>query len=229
MTSRSTATAHPRAGGENLEDHWEVLEGDGSSPRGRGKHHRVIQVEAGVRLIPARAGKTTGACRSSRLPRAHPRAGGENFATLACAGVRGGSSPRGRGKRRSRRSFSARPGLIPARAGKTLMGVERFLVVTGSSPRGRGKPRRAVSSRLMRGLIPARAGKTVAHELVCVARGAHPRAGGENVRSRASWAWPIGSSPRGRGKPYGSHTLSVLPGLIPARAGKTAGHQHTAR
>ena len=56
--SSHPARDHPRSRGENLEDNWEVLEADGSSPLTRGKHQAD-----GVRvhsrgIIPAHAGKT---------------------------------------------------------------------------------------------------------------------------------------------------------------------------
>ena len=132
--------------------------------------------------------------------------------------------------------------LIPARAGKTpdrgsrpdrpqahprAGGENRLLdgVVTlgdGSSPRGRGKPKvlaRAVSA--VR-LIPARAGKTIVLSSGAMFSPAHPRAGGENNRSRRGRRTLPGSSPRGRGK-HGPGTLQALIArLIPARAGKTA-------
>ena len=51
--SGSADQAHPRVGGENLEDHWEVLEADGSSPRRRGKHSVGLRPHFFARLIPA--------------------------------------------------------------------------------------------------------------------------------------------------------------------------------
>ena len=51
--------AHPRAGGENT---WRLLTAQlsaGSSPRGRGKLPKPSNVLGRIRLIPARAGKTT--------------------------------------------------------------------------------------------------------------------------------------------------------------------------
>ena len=50
---------------------------------------------------------------------------------------------------------------------------------------------------------------------------AHPRAGGENSRRSLSTPPVPGSSPRGRGKLAQPHSICDLPGLIPARAGKT--------
>ena len=52
--------AHPRAGGENKRSCRAVDIDIGSSPRWRGKHNRIPQHPAHVRLIPALAGKTLG-------------------------------------------------------------------------------------------------------------------------------------------------------------------------
>ena len=58
--SRRIRGAHPRSRGENLEDNWEVLEADGSSPLTRGKLRRPEERGGGPGLIPAHAGKTRG-------------------------------------------------------------------------------------------------------------------------------------------------------------------------
>ena len=52
---------------------------------------------------------------------AHPRAGGENRKTHPLRAPHSGSSPRGRGKRAERLPAVAHKGLIPARAGKTVV------------------------------------------------------------------------------------------------------------
>ena len=154
-----------------------------------------------------------------------------------------GSSPRGRGKPRSRANAPELSGLIPAWAGKTpnptsrsrprrahpRVGGENSGGATGlgtspgSSPRGRGKPVMLGAVVRCRGLIPAWAGKTPPAPEGGPACPAHPRVGGENLwlqMGRARWQ---GSSPRGRGK----HSLRVLDPtqcrLIPAWAGKTGG------
>ena len=91
----------------------------------------------------------------------------------------------------------------------------------GSSPRGRGKLNESVRKELGDGLIPARAGKT--HEVAEAykARGAHPRAGGENPGVLAPGRAASGSSPRGRGKRELRALELSLGWLIPTRAGKT--------
>ena len=93
----------------------------------------------------------------------------------------------------------------------------------GSSPRVRGKlprPDRRVRSH---GLIPARAGKTPRPARSTACAWAHPRACGENAAIGSRLNFVAGSSPRVRGK----HGLvpggDEVAGLIPARAGKTAG------
>ena len=53
-----TRRAHPRAGGENRVDRLTDRVLSGSSPRGRGKLLLAAIQSSGLRLIPARAGKT---------------------------------------------------------------------------------------------------------------------------------------------------------------------------
>ena len=192
-------------------------------------------------LIPARAGKTPGPDRPRSLAWAHPRAGGENCRTVACALSTRGSSPRGRGKRTVQVGALVYARLIPARAGKTssrkpsrttqpahpraggenqpsYSGVTRN---TGSSPRGRGKQAPGSPQEQRSRLIPARAGKTSLRIVGLLATRAHPRAGGENIKKITARMRELGSSPRGRGKRRECFELLVVGRLIPARAGKT--------
>ena len=111
--------AHPRACGENFHAASAPVLIAGSSPRMRGK----LQIERGLReqvgLIPAHAGKTSGAQRLSGPARAHPRVCGENVmgAVMSCQAM--GSSPRMRGKLKDVGRRKKHRGLIPAHAGKT--------------------------------------------------------------------------------------------------------------
>ena len=195
---------------------------------------------APLRLIPARAGKTTRRRASPPTSRAHPRAGGENRSAPVENRQQEGSSPRGRGKHSHAIPERLHPRLIPARAGKTGGVVRRIAALAahpraggensshssrssappGSSPRGRGKRPSTKKDPRPYGLIPARAGKT--HGLVTKAssKPAHPRAGGEN-ESLVGAGVGGGSSPRGRGKPEVGLSDGVPVRLIPARAGKT--------
>ena len=153
-----------------------------------------------------------------------------------------GSSPRGRGKQGFCGLGIVDSGLIPARAGKTVWLITSQLgksahpraggenasqvriicVGAGSSPRGRGKRQVERRHEGVAGLIPARAGKTDMLMRYLGRQRAHPRAGGENAISIGAGIAFVGSSPRGRGKPYGLPARDRRRRLIPARAGKTA-------
>ena len=204
----------------------------GSSPRGRGKRGlpRKWVAIRGLIQAPGVSGS-----------RAHPRAGGENLGTAWIDVVPSGSSPRGRGKHRSRPNDALRNGLIPARAGKTILRALRpglgsahpraggendthlaaIQADSGSSPRGRGKRSSLRGAPCRKGLIPARAGKTSTRRAARSSTAAHPRAGGENPKHSNPGQQARGSSPRGRGKPGITSADGQTYRLIPARAGKT--------
>ena len=213
--------AHPRAGGENWIYASEKSAGAGSSPRGRGKRGCRRRRPWRVRLIPARAGKTTRTKRRARPRRAHPRAGGENREGAHRIVVAVGSSPRGRGKLIDRDGRTEDQRLIPARAGKTPPS-DHGVMWSGAHPRAGGENVTVTDDeRRARWLIPARAGKTlISARSPCPVR-AHPRAGGENSLLLGGAVHAAGSSPRGRGKPGGVMFDRWCLGLIPARAGKT--------
>ena len=212
--------AHPRACGENKVLRSRGGGPPGSSPRVRGKHDRSGGQAHGLRLIPARAGKTVHRRRRHRGRSAHPRACGENSSVRAPVPATTGSSPRVRGKLLQASLALARLRLIPARAGKTLH--QRHTIrspaahpracgensrcraavtgTAGSSPRVRGKLGGVVGVFMVYRLIPARAGKTERVGDPPLRGWAHPRACGEN---RVRVEEPVrsqGSSPRVRGK-----------------------------
>ena len=94
----SWARAHPRACGENAAQAADSGNGEGSSPRMRGKQEFLLLPPAYRRLIPAHAGKTRPSASCIRSRRAHPRACGENMNISTAASLPPGSSPRMRGK-----------------------------------------------------------------------------------------------------------------------------------
>ena len=234
-------SAHPRAGGENIQRTTSRASPKGSSPRGRGKPECTCSALGMIGLIPARAGKTARMVWSSQASSAHPRAGGENVGAFGDATRILGSSPRGRGKLLARAQSDMLQRLIPARAGKTshpqarsyllaahpraggenLRDALEAFAFTGSSPRGRGKRQGPQCSLLFSRLIPARAGKTWKQTRRRQNDSAHPRAGGENGGLPGVPGMLYGSSPRGRGKRPMPRRLATMLGLIPARAGKT--------
>ena len=153
--------AHPRVGGENSAFSFQADAAWGSSPRGRGKPRSDLTRYHGPRLIPAWAGKTSSSRSAGPDASAHPRVGGENSDRAVPEGPERGSSPRGRGKPRSR---SATPWGSPAHprvGGENLLFGRQVTRIAGSSPRGRGKQARHGLHARQRGLIPAWAGKTL--------------------------------------------------------------------
>mgnify|MGYP000903747316 CR=1 FL=1 len=213
--------AHPRVGGENVNE-ARVLTGDGgSSPRGRGKRPDIEAVLPRRRLIPAWAGKTAKSGTPRRRAGAHPRVGGENRGHAGRPEQRRGSSPRGRGKRCAWMSSRIRPRAHPRVGGENETLTLRVGEREGSSPRGRGKRRGRPCRPQRRGLIPAWAGKTRARRVFRRVRRAHPRVGGENRPSISTVLVVSGSSPRGRGKLPRRVRPRRRYGLIPAWAGKT--------
>ena len=152
----------------------------GSSPLTRGKPGGGLVDEAGMRLIPAHAGKTSSLAASAGAVRAHPRSRGENPHARMTPLQASGSSPLTRGKPRPSVHHASSGRLIPAHAGKTprrwlstpwraahprsrgenshRMGGTEF--PEGSSPLTRGKLVHLFGGDLLIGLIPAHAGKT---------------------------------------------------------------------
>ena len=218
----------------------------GSSPRVRGKRRSRAGQDTLGGLIPARAGKTSPRGPRWSGTRAHPRACGENAMSVSSKPAIPGSSPRVRGKLRVDQEDQRWQGLIPACAGKTrctcrpaparrahprvcgenVGGRGGIHLAHGSSPRVRGKrPDGATTSRPPR-LIPACAGKTSPCARLSSIVTAHPRVCGENLDLADPESFPLGSSPRVRGKPSAAAQASMVPGLIPARAGKTPLRHH---
>ena len=84
--------------GENLYVHGFLALTDGSPPRVRGKHGKVIQGERDKRITPACAGKTIACVYIVTSGTDHPRVCGENPAKYLTAAQTAGSPPRVRGK-----------------------------------------------------------------------------------------------------------------------------------
>ena len=216
----SACTAHPRSRGENKPTGVKGVSGTGSSPLARGKHTHTLLGSLRVRLIPARAGKTSASGTGMGGRRAHPRSRGENRPLDGIRVPPGGSSPLARGKPCLRVCLRGLGRLIPARAGKTgrarprsppspahprSRGENRRIRVDqwsrwGSSPLARGKPLSFSLLRFGGRLIPARAGKTAAHSHPCSYAAAHPRSRGENFLLCLLGVCLCGSSPLARGK-----------------------------
>ena len=152
---------HPRVCGENHFSQTSCPYQLGTSPRMRGKHHRMVWTVDDLRNIPAYAGKTRRGINSSVVCEEHPRVCGENLRDWGTATDSPGTSPRMRGKLTANRAGRNDRRNIPAYAGKTLgfransqptgtpehprvcgenvTGVQKLLNDSGTSPRMRGK------------------------------------------------------------------------------------------
>ena len=152
-----------------------------------------------------------------------------------------GSSPLARGTLDTPEVENIHIGLIPARAGNTLIQPliggfggahprsrgehtrqsRRQTITTGSSPLARGTRCRRGRNRRLHGLIPARAGNTLCNHCTLGVTGAHPRSRGEHCLRMGGRGFRAGSSPLARGTLRRDQLDSLRHGLIPARAGNT--------
>ena len=176
-----------------------------------------------MRIIPARAGFTTGLQTRPAGLGDHPRSRGVYFAGMAGKASADGSSPLARGLHCLLQTGQALVGIIPARAGFTgadkpekfdfadhprSRGVYRSRAADrsfsdGSSPLARGLPDRGRAEQGHPRIIPARAGFT-------------------RTTARVTTA-PAGSSPLARGLRGPTPQVRDVPRIIPARAGFTSG------
>ncbi len=152
-----------------------------------------------------------------------------------------GSSPRGRGTRKSNQCQGVNRRIIPAWAGNTrvlqlrpgrradhprvggehyVSGI-RFVSGAGSSPRGRGTRSPAQELVPFQRIIPAWAGNTPDARRSARRNTDHPRVGGEHRSGRSCISPLSGSSPRGRGTPKLTKADAINVRIIPAWAGNT--------
>ena len=110
---------HPRSRGVYDRVRCGHVRGLGSSPLARGLRGDRRPRDAGMRIIPARAGFTPTARRARRRRRDHPRSRGVYSAARAMVLGGAGSSPLARGLRGRGCGGGAQDGIIPARAGFT--------------------------------------------------------------------------------------------------------------
>ena len=175
-------------------------------------------------------------------PRAHPRSRGDHVFLINCSSDGMGSSPLARGPPPASETSVFPCGLIPARAGTTVLrswqaeplrahprsrgdhvpAVRFKLTGPGSSPLARGPPGQGFSLSSPCGLIPARAGTTLPHPKTYNSLWAHPRSRGDHLYCIGDALVYKGSSPLARGPPVRVRPGQAGPGLIPARAGTTA-------
>ena len=194
-----------------------------------------------MRIIPARAGFTQNRSPPKSPQTDHPRSRGV-YCRSACQTQTGwGSSPLARGLPGLTVGEVRIPGIIPARAGFTVIGSSPirgstdhprsrgvypsflcfYFCERGSSPLARGLPHHVGRPPRHHRIIPARAGFTPTGRPRSPTRPDHPRSRGVYGHLTASTVRGRGSSPLARGL---RHLDRERPGrrrIIPARAGFT--------
>ena len=233
--------AHPRSRGEHEPCLCTQGSRRGSSPLARGTRFFLDFPPFQLGLIPARAGNTQRNDGGGSYVRAHPRSRGEHMDLLGILLVAWGSSPLARGTRALAPTPTDAKGLIPARAGNTVLRsssphrvgahprsrgehtriVTLHALATGSSPLARGTLVDVVIRCAQAGLIPARAGNTLTPPSCSSPKRAHPRSRGEHDSYGDKVIKGAGSSPLARGTRHRRHQSPESNGLIPARAGNT--------
>ena len=213
----------------------------GSSPLARGLLHRLVRVDLGGRIIPARAGFTPPWGRSGRERRDHPRSRGVYWRSTRTSQKGAGSSPLARGLPGTVPGSPAAGRIIPARAGFTRRWPRRRRAPP-DHPRSRGvytssrtgTRLRAGSSPLARGLLDGARGQERGVRII-PARAGFTRHGGR--QARCGWDHPrsrgvylplsyndwlrAGSSPLARGLLPAAIKEAAAMRIIPARAGFT--------
>ena len=132
----------------------------GSSPLARGLHINSHGAYHVVGIIPARAGFTRTTGRSWRRWTDHPRSRGVYTGWSCGCHTPQGSSPLARGLRLHPRPARRGHGIIPARAGFTMVSPRFAAAFGGSSPLARGLRSWCSWCAPCVGIIPARAGFT---------------------------------------------------------------------
>jgi len=178
--SAAPTEAHPRSRGADSVTRDNVAGYQGSSPLARGGLSIENAEDRVCRLIPARAGRTARLPRPVPLAPAHPRSRGADLVDEHDDVDNAGSSPLARGGRPHRARRRNRPGLIPARAGRTPAWIRcgsstrahprsrgadsspfsGGWLMLGSSPLARGGRMKGLDLLPIDWLIPARAGRT---------------------------------------------------------------------
>ena len=193
------AADHPRSRGVYSRRSPAARSIRGSSPLARGLLAEGGRPQRQARIIPARAGFTSGACARRRGPWDHPRSRGVYSTGRMTAAHSLGSSPLARGLRRRLCPAVSRSTDHPRSRGVYLEGQVGGDVVEGSSPLARGLPGVTRESSPRARIIPARAGFTSTAPVEGRAAGDHPRSRGVyEIPRYGAWLY-TGSSPLARG------------------------------
>ena len=212
---------HPRSRGVYFHPRSHLARFAGSSPLARGLRLRECLHRQVARIIPARAGFTASNSVSAARSPDHPRSRGVYKVTRSPGCTSHGSSPLARGLLCGTADEWGPVGIIPARAGFTLLESQLDIVTRGSSPLARGLLTSLLHDEVVIGIIPARAGFTRGHITGRHWSRDHPRSRGVYRRFLVVWLILVGSSPLARGLRGDRCSGARGAGIIPARAGFT--------
>ena len=151
---------HPRSRGVYAPPHARFTIMYGSSPLARGLPAEQDKQLVQDRIIPARAGFTSCTYAGRGVRRDHPRSRGVYHFPVPSVPVFPGSSPLARGLLLCDRVSVRGEGIIPARAGFTVVASNSSPLTPGSSPLARGLLIIETCIAANGGIIPARAGFT---------------------------------------------------------------------
>ena len=157
----------------------------GSSPLARGLRRLRFLLRVLRRIIPARAGFTTGCMVTTAGAGDHPRSRGVYDEVSDMRQGCPGSSPLARGLRYLSGAKSDAIRIIPARAGFTTGPGRRSCGRCGSSPLARGLLHEVLEAIRSPRIIPARAGFTRPRRAAPGGAGDHPRSRGVYPRAGA--------------------------------------------
>ena len=243
-------SVHPRVCGADAHHLHPPAPPEGSPPRVRGRHRRLLRKAAPPRFTPACAGQTKRLGFSQRGRTVHPRVCGADVDLFPELLNPDGSPPRVRG-RQSQRKGQTYPGrFTPACAGQTDPAARRKAISSvhprvcgadfasrgcpvgcyGSPPRVRGRRLRSpVPGRSPR-FTPACAGQTARFRTPSALPSVHPRVCGADGEAAARAASGHGSPPRVRGRLGGPLCRIAAFRFTPACAGQTGyrGRAHPA-
>ena len=175
----------------------------------------------GFGITPARAGKTNGR-RIFRIRNGdHPRSCGKDYPGMLPSSKLSGSPPLVRERRRVKICIGRRNGITPARAGKTKT-ASSPAVSSWDHPRSCGKDVVFIFFPCwLPGITPARAGKTCWEKGMIGRTGDHPRSCGKDAMLSSNKKPSSGSPPLVRERLFEIRVRNIVPGITPARAGKT--------
>ena len=176
--SRSLSRDHPRSRGVYLWSRSSRPPPSGSSPLARGLRPVICDAGSRPRIIPARAGFTSGSMPIIHAAKDHPRSRGVYPSQRRGRENLAGSSPLARGLPVLRVIGQDQVGIIPARAGFTGGLGRGCRFPAGSSPLARGLQMNVTTKTNSNGIIPARAGFTNANHKETQNTEDHPRSRG---------------------------------------------------